>query len=78
MTTGDRRRQCRLHQPEVRRLRDCRCRQRSLPLLCRGQIDSMQTDPHFVVKKQGGRAAGGAILELGRGPRHRPGTDATD
>ena len=28
---------------------------RSLPLLCRGQIDSMQGDPHFVVKNAAGK-----------------------
>ena len=32
----------------------------SLPLLCRGRIDSMQGDPHFVVKRRGRQAAGRA------------------
>ena len=27
----------------------------SLPLLCRGRIDSMQGDPHFVVKNAAGK-----------------------
>ena len=32
----------------------------SLPLLCRGQIDSMQDDPHFAVKNRGRQAVGRA------------------
>ena len=32
----------------------------SLPLLCRGRIDSMQGDPHFVAKDAGRQAAGRA------------------
>ena len=31
---------------------------RSLPLLCRGQIDSMESDPHFVVKNAAGKQSG--------------------
>ena len=31
---------------------------RSLPLLCRGQIDSMESDPHFVVKNAAGKQLG--------------------
>ncbi len=31
---------------------------RSLPLLCRGQIDSMESDPHFVVKNAAGKPLG--------------------
>ena len=31
---------------------------RSLPLLCRGQIDSMENDPHFVVKNAAGKQLG--------------------
>jgi acetate kinase len=31
---------------------------RSLPLLCRGQIDSMESDPHFVVKNAAGNHLG--------------------
>ena len=27
----------------------------SLPVLCRGQVDSMQSDPHFVVKNEAGK-----------------------
>jgi acetate kinase len=30
----------------------------SLPLLCRGQIDSMESDPHFVVKNAAGKQLG--------------------
>ena len=30
----------------------------SLPLLCRGRIDSMQGDPHFVVKERGRQVIG--------------------
>ena len=32
----------------------------SLPLLCRGQIDSMESDPHFVVNERGRQAIGRA------------------
>jgi acetate kinase len=38
---------------------------RSLPLLCRGQIDSMESDPHFVVKGAAGRQLG--VHEWGKG-----------
>jgi acetate kinase len=31
---------------------------RALPLLCRGQIDSMESDPHFVVKNATGKQLG--------------------
>ncbi|MGA2568777.1 MAG: acetate/propionate family kinase [Pseudolabrys sp.] len=31
---------------------------RSLPLLCRGQIDSMESDPHFVVNNAAGKQLG--------------------
>ena len=31
---------------------------RSLPLLCRGQIDGMESDPHFVVKNAAGKQLG--------------------
>ncbi len=31
---------------------------RSLPLLCRGQIDSMESDPHFVVTNADGKQLG--------------------
>ena len=31
---------------------------RALPLLCRGQIDSMESDPHFVVKNAAGKQLG--------------------
>ena len=31
---------------------------RSLPLLCRGQIDSMESDPHCVVKNAAGKQLG--------------------
>ena len=33
---------------------------RALPLLCRGEIDSMENDPHFVVKNDGRQTAGRA------------------
>ena len=38
---------------------------RSLPLLCRGQIDSMESDPHFVVKNADGKPLG--VHEWGKG-----------
>ena len=31
---------------------------RSLPLLCRGQIDSMEDDPHFVANNAAGKPLG--------------------
>src|ERR1700735_1981297 len=37
----------------------------SLPLLCRGQIDGMQDDPHFVVKDPAGKPL--ATHEWGEG-----------
>ena len=33
---------------------------RSLPLLCRGEIESMESDPHFVVTERGRQAIGRA------------------
>ena len=38
---------------------------RSLPLLCRGEIESMESDPHFVVKNAAGKQLG--VHEWGKG-----------
>ena len=38
---------------------------RSLPLLCRGEIDSMESDPHFVVNNADGKQLG--VHEWGKG-----------
>ena len=43
---------------------------RSLPLLCRGQIDSMESNPHFVVNNAAGKQLG--AHEWGEEPRDRP------
>ena len=42
----------------------------SLPLLCRGQIDSMQGDPHFIAKNAAGKPLD--AHEWGEGHSHRP------
>ena len=40
---------------------------RSLPLLCRGEIESMESDPHFVVKNAAGKQLG--VHEWSKGRR---------
>ena len=40
----------------------------SLPLLCRGQIDGMQRDPHFIAKNAAGKPR---RPRMGRGQRDR-------
>ena len=42
----------------------------ALQLFCAGRIDSMQGDPHFIVKRRGRQAVGRA--RMGRGPHDRP------
>ncbi len=44
---------------------------RSLPLLCRGQIDSMESDPHFVVKNAAGKQMGVHGWGKGRAIDHK-------
>ena len=44
---------------------------RSLPLLCRGQIDSMESDPHFVVKNADGKQIGVHGWGKGRAIDHK-------
>ena len=43
----------------------------SLPLLCRGQIDSMESDPHFVVKNADGKQSGSHEWGKGRAIDHK-------
>jgi hypothetical protein len=40
---------------------------KTLPLLCRGQIDSMRGDPHFVVKDKNDMAFGRPSVRRGPG-----------
>ncbi len=44
---------------------------RSLPLLCRGQIESMESDPHFVVKNADGKQLGAHEWGNGRAIDHK-------